>query len=76
MFSVVVEDAASDKFTAALAMEHFENNDKSTNIDETNLILGYSVSDVLNVEFVHTTVDDAGTANDFSRQTARVTYSF
>lgn len=71
-----VEYAASDKFTAAVAMGHFENNDASTKIDETNLILGYSASDALNVEFVHTTVDDAGTANDFSRQTLRATYSF
>ncbi|MCW8987613.1 MAG: OprD family outer membrane porin [Gammaproteobacteria bacterium] len=71
-----VEYAASDSFTAAVAAGHFENNDQSTRIDETNLILGYSVSDSLNLELIHTTVDDAGSANDFSRQTARVTYSF
>lgn len=71
-----VEYAASDKFTASVALGHFEDSTKTTEIDETNLILGYSVSDALNIEFVHTTVDDAGTANDFSRQTARVTYSF
>lgn len=71
-----VEYAASDNFTAAVAVGYFENNDQSTKIDETNLILGYSVSDSLNVELIHATVDDVGTANDFSRQTARVTYSF
>ena len=71
-----VEYTASDNFTAAVAVGHFENNDQSTKIDETNLILGYSVSDTLNLEVIHTTVDDVGTANDFSRQTARATYSF
>lgn len=71
-----VEYAASDKFTAAVAVGHFENNDQSTDIDETNLILGYSVSDSLSLEFVHTEVDDLDPANDFSRQTARATYTF
>jgi hypothetical protein len=71
-----VEYAVSDNFSASFAQGHFENNDQSTRIDETNVILGYSASDTFNVEFIHTTVDDAGTANDFSRQTLRATYSF
>ena len=72
-----VEYAASDKFTAAVAVGHFEDKDKTTDTDETNLILGYSASDSLDVEFIHTTVeDDADPTNDFSRQTLRATYSF
>jgi hypothetical protein len=71
-----IEYAVSDNFSVSVAQGHFENNDKSTDIDETNLVLGYSVSDTLNLELIHATVDDTGTANDFSRQTLRATYSF
>lgn len=71
------EYAVSDKFSAAVALGHFEDNGKATNIDETDLILGYSASDTLNIEFIHTVVEDKVTsANGFSRQTARATYSF
>ena len=75
-----VEYAVSDKFTAAVALGHFEDTTKTTNIDETNLVLGYSVKDNLNIEFVHAMVDNKGDPADagtnFSRQTARVTYTF
>jgi len=70
------EYAVSESFTAGVAVGHFENNDASTKIDETNVVLGYSASDTFNVEFIHTTVDDVDPANDFSRQTLRATYSF
>ena len=73
---ISVEYAASDNFTAGVAVGHFENNDASTKIDETNVVLSYDISDTFNLEFIHATVDDVGTANDFSRQTLRATYSF
>ena len=74
------EYAASDKFTAGVALGHFEDNGKASNIDETDVILGYSVKDNLSIEFVHTMVDNKAnqtdTGTNFSRQTARVTYTF
>lgn len=75
-----VEYAASDKFTASVALGHFEDSTKATDTDETNIVLSYSASDNLNLEFIHTVVDNKGTPTDpetnFSRQSARVTYSF
>ena len=72
--------AATDKFTAGVALGHFEDKTKASNIDETNLVLGYNVSDALGLEFVHTMVDNKGdqtnAGTNFSRQTARVTYTF
>ena len=74
------EYAASDKFTAGIALGHFEDKTKATNIDETDIVLGYSVKDNLNIEFIHTMVDNKGDQADagtnFSRQTVRVTYTF
>jgi hypothetical protein len=64
----------------ALAIGHFENNDKTTNIDETNIIIGYNMSDKSNIEFIHTVSDNKGAQTDaatnFSRQLARLTYAF
>jgi len=75
-----IEYAASDKFTAAIALGHFENNDASTKIDETNIIINYSVKDNFNIEFIHAMVDNKGDQTDagtnFSRQTLRATYTF
>ena len=72
--------AVSNKFTAGVALGHFEDKTKASNKDETDLMLGYNVSDTLGLEFVHTVVDNKGapadTATNFSRQTARVTYTF
>ncbi|MDH5601457.1 MAG: OprD family outer membrane porin [Gammaproteobacteria bacterium] len=73
---ISIEYAATDKFTAAVAVGHFEDNGAATEIDETNVVLSYSASDSLDVELIHTTVDALGTADDFSRQTLRATYSF
>ncbi len=74
------EYAATDKFTAALAMGHFEDNGKATNIDETDIVLGYSMNELLNLEFVYAIVDNKGNPTDagtnFSRQFARATYIF
>jgi len=72
--------AVSDKFAVSVVHGHFEDNAKATNIDETDILLGYSVKDNLNIEFVHAMVDNKGNQADagtnFSRQTARVTYTF
>ena len=77
---LLFEYAASDKFTAAIAYGHFEDNGRATNIDEANIILNYSVKDNLNIEFIHAMVDNEGEQTDagtnFSRQTARMTYTF
>jgi hypothetical protein len=77
---LLFEYAASDKFTAAIAYGHFEDNGRATNIDEANIILNYSVKDNLNIEFIHAMVDNEGDQTDagtnFSRQTARMTYTF
>lgn len=74
------EYAASDKLTAAVALGHFEDKTKATNIDETDIILGYSVKDNLGIELVHAMLDNKGNKTDvdtnFSRQTLRVTYTF
>lgn len=74
------EYAVSDKFTAAIAVGHFEDKGKATDIDETDLILGYNVSDNLGIEFTHTTVDNKASANDsgtnFTRRFLRATYAF
>ncbi len=74
------EYAASNKFTAGVALGHFEDKTKASNIDETDIVLGYSVKDNLNIEFVHAMVDNKGDQADaetnFSRQTLRATYTF
>lgn len=73
-----VEYAATENFSATLAVGKFE--DASIDIDETNLVLGYSVSDMLDVEFVHAVVDNNKDATDtdtnFSRSLVRVNYNF
>lgn len=75
-----VEYAATENFTASLALGKFEDKAKSTDIDETDIILGYGVNEQLDIEIVHTRVDnkadaiDAGT--NFNRQFVRVNYNF
>ncbi len=77
---LLFEYAASDKFTAGIAHGHFEDETKASNIDETDIVLGYSVKDNLGIEFIHAMVDNKGNQTDadtnFSRQTLRVTYTF
>ena len=61
---IFIKYDVSDKFTAMLAVGHFEDNGKTIDIDETNLILGYSVKDNLNIEFTHAMVDNKSDATD------------
>lgn len=74
------EYAATSDLTITVARGHFEDKTKATNKDETNLVLGYSVKENLNIEFVHTMVDNKGNQTDeatnFSRNFARVNYTF
>lgn len=75
---VSVEYAVSDKFTIGLASGHFEDETKATtDTDEADLVLGYTANDNLDIEFVHTVVDNKADANSsFTRNFARVNYNF
>jgi len=75
---VSVEYAATENFTASLAVGQFEDDNKTTtDTSETDFVLGYSVNEKLNVEFVHAVVDNKADASaSFSRNFARVNYNF
>lgn len=63
-----------------LALGHFEDSSKTTNTDETDLILRYNTSEKLNLELIHAMLDNKSNPTDvvtnFTRQLARLTYTF
>ena len=77
---LAAEYAITDKFTASVAVGHFENKGKTTNIDETDVVIDYNIADNFNLSFIHAMVDNKGDQTDagtnFSRQTMRLTYTF
>ena len=77
---VSVEYAVTERFIASLAQGNFEDKAKTTDIEETDLVLGYSVNEKLDIEFVHAVVDNKANVTDngtnFSRTFTRVNYSF
>jgi len=73
-------NAATEYFTAIIAMGQFDDKAESSDIDEIDLILGYRVSDKFDIEFVYTGVGNKAAPTDadtnFTRNIARVNYSF
>ena len=73
--------AISDNFSIDLAIGHFEDGTgTATDIDETNLILGYAFNDHADLEFTYAEVDNAAASTDagtnFNRQFLRLNYHF
>lgn len=78
---LAIEYAASDNFTVSFAAGQFSDENKATtNTTEHDLVLSYSVSDTLDIAFIHATIDNKANATDtgsnFSRQFAQVNYTF
>lgn len=78
---VSAEYAVSENFTVALALGHFEDENKATtDTDEMDLVLSYSLNEQTDFELVHTNIDNKATPTDastnFSRQVARLSYNF
>lgn len=78
---LAVDYAVSDAFAISVAMGHFEDDGAaSADIDETDIVLGYSVNEQLDIEFINTMVEnDANTTDvdtNFTRQFVRVNYNF
>ncbi|MEJ2052293.1 MAG: OprD family outer membrane porin [Calditrichaceae bacterium] len=71
----------TDNFITAVGVGHFEDDGAiNADIDELDVVLGYTISDNLDVEFVHADVEnDAAPADpnsNFTRQVIRASYNF
>lgn len=75
---VSIEYAATDHLSVGLAVGQFEDDNKTTtDTRETDFVLGYSVNEKLDVEFVHAVVDNKVDASaSFARSLARLSYNF
>ena len=75
---ISAEYAVTDKLSLSLATGHFEDGNKTTtDTDETDIALAYTVSENLDIAFVHATVENkADPGADSSRNFARLNYNF
>lgn len=75
-----IEYEVTKNFTATILQGQFEDKAKSTDTNETNIILGYNVTDKLSVKFIYTEAENKAAPTDldsnFSGQFARMNYNF